>query len=138
MKPSAPPRHKTILFLTCALLLLLALAWTYTRIFTQYRHLFPPCLFHALTQLYCPGCGATRAVLALLQLDFIRAVRMNALFVLLALPILCTLALEGSCGKLFFSARAHKTLVYGFLVAALAFTLLRNIPAYPFTLLAPY
>lgn len=138
MKLFSPSRQKTLLLLAGGLFLLLGLAWLYTHIFTQYRHLFPPCLFHALTELYCPGCGATRAVLALLQLDFIRAVRMNALFVLLALPILCILALEGLRGTLFFSIRAHKLLGYGFLVAALAFTLLRNIPAYPFTLLAPY
>lgn len=29
--------------------------------------LFPPCLWHAWTGLPCPGCGATRAVLALLR-----------------------------------------------------------------------
>lgn len=28
---------------------------------------FPPCLFHLLTGFYCPGCGGTRAVKALLH-----------------------------------------------------------------------
>ena len=28
-----------------------------------------PCLFHLLTGLYCPGCGGTRAFLALLRGD---------------------------------------------------------------------
>ncbi|MEE1250098.1 MAG: DUF2752 domain-containing protein [Lachnospiraceae bacterium] len=27
----------------------------------------PPCVFHAMTGLYCPGCGGTRAVYALLR-----------------------------------------------------------------------
>ena len=28
---------------------------------------FPPCMIHAVTGLYCPGCGGTRAVLALVR-----------------------------------------------------------------------
>ena len=138
MKRPEPILNKAILLLAGGLLLLLGLAWLYTHIFTEYRHLFPPCLFYELTGLHCPGCGATRAAHALLQLDLVRAVRMNALFVLLALPILFILALEGALGRLFFSARAHKGLGYGFLAVTLVFTVLRNIPHYPFTLLAPY
>lgn len=28
---------------------------------------FPPCLFHLTTGYYCPGCGGTRAITALLR-----------------------------------------------------------------------
>ena len=28
---------------------------------------FPPCMFHRLTGYYCPGCGGTRAVIALFR-----------------------------------------------------------------------
>ncbi len=32
-----------------------------------------PCLFHTLTGYYCPGCGGSRAVMALLHGDFLRS-----------------------------------------------------------------
>jgi hypothetical protein len=33
----------------------------------------PPCIFHALTGYYCPGCGGTRAVNALLRGQLLKA-----------------------------------------------------------------
>ena len=39
-----------------------------------------PCVFNQLTGLYCPGCGNTRAVLALLRFDFSGMFRHNLLF----------------------------------------------------------
>ena len=38
-----------------------------------------PCIFHKLTGLYCPGCGATRMVKSILRLDFYQAFRYNQL-----------------------------------------------------------
>ena len=32
-----------------------------------FKMIMPPCIFHSVTGLYCPGCGGTRAVLALMQ-----------------------------------------------------------------------
>ena len=47
---------------------------------------YPPCAFHALTGLQCPGCGGTRALHQLLHGNFGNAVRLNPmLFVLLGL-----------------------------------------------------
>ncbi len=40
--------------------------------FMQSR-LIPPCLFHQITGCYCPGCGGTRAVRALLRGQFLRS-----------------------------------------------------------------
>ena len=37
----------------------------------------PPCLFHTLTGFSCPGCGCTRAVIALLRGDFLQSLCYN-------------------------------------------------------------
>jgi len=47
----------------------------------------PPCVFHEVTGLYCPGCGAARALHHLMNLEFGAAVRCNFLFVA-AVPFL--------------------------------------------------
>ncbi len=50
----------------------------------------PPCPFHTLTGWYCPGCGNTRSVRALLNGDLLLSLRYNAapLLVLLGLLLL--------------------------------------------------
>jgi hypothetical protein len=48
----------------------------------------PPCPFHALTGLDCPGCGTGRALAALASGDIPTAVAYNALVVLVAGPLL--------------------------------------------------
>ncbi|MCC8135439.1 MAG: DUF2752 domain-containing protein [Ruminococcus sp.] len=48
---------------------------------------FPTCTFHAVTGGYCPGCGNTRSVIALLHGDIIGSLRNNIapLFLLILL-----------------------------------------------------
>ena len=53
--------------------------------------LYPSCLFHRYLHVYCPGCGATRALAALLHGRFAEAIHYNSLFVVL-LPLLLALA----------------------------------------------
>src|SRR5882724_9079557 len=48
---------------------------------------YPRCPFYALTNHYCPGCGATRAIAELLHLHFAAALHFNAAVTLL-LPVL--------------------------------------------------
>lgn len=49
--------------------------------------IFPRCPFRLLTGYLCPGCGSQRAIHHLLNLDLLRAWRMNPLLVI-ALPYL--------------------------------------------------
>lgn len=95
--------------------------------------LLPACPFHALTGLYCPGCGTTRALHALLHGDPLQAWRMNALamLALLLLPALLWRWLRpGVRAGWLTDARL-------WLVLVLAFTALRNIPLPAFAWLAP-
>lgn len=48
---------------------------------------YPRCPFFALTHLYCPGCGATRAIAALLHGNVAAALHFNVAVTLL-LPVL--------------------------------------------------
>ncbi len=43
---------------------------------------YPPCVFHALTGLQCPGCGTTRALHHLLHGRFAEAFHYNAMLLL--------------------------------------------------------
>jgi len=90
----------------------------------------PFCLANALTGLHCPGCGTTRALHLLAHGDLLGALHMNALTVSL-IPLLAYATLRRiDLGR---RPRAIAT-VLGF---AVVFAVARNIPSYPFELLAP-
>lgn len=55
---------------------------------------YPPCPFHAVTGLLCPGCGATRAVAALVHGNLAEAMHWNGLFVVLLPMLLVYLAIS--------------------------------------------
>ncbi|KAF1712619.1 hypothetical protein CSC70_03720 [Pseudoxanthomonas kalamensis DSM 18571] len=100
--------------------------------------LLPECPFHALTGLYCPGCGSTRCLHALTQLDVLQALTMNPLLTL-ALPFIALMALNAAGVRLrpldpLIRVLAKPQL---WLVLLLGFAVLRNLPWMPFTLLAP-
>ena len=45
-----------------------------------------PCLFHKFTNLYCPGCGITRCLFSILELDIYKAFYYNPLVAILIIP----------------------------------------------------
>lgn len=102
--------------------------------------LYVPCPFHKLTGFYCPGCGSLRAIHHLLHGDVVIAFRLNPLMVLL-LPFLGYSFFAYVMGNI--RGRPVPPLVvpaiaiWVFLGVVLLFWGMRNIPTYPFSLLAP-
>ena len=99
------------------------------------------CVFYKLTGLYCPGCGSGRASVALLHLDFAAAFGYNLLYVLL-LPFIVYYLLKQYIILVFRKDVLPMFSIDGLaakivLVVILMFWILRNIPVFPFTLLAP-
>src|SRR5215472_13657034 len=81
----SPPLNRSLNRRLAVVFALMALAGCVVLYFfnpTSY-HFYPVCQFHQLTGLHCPGCGATRALYALLHGDLVTALHDNALFVAL-------------------------------------------------------
>lgn len=86
-----------------------------------------PCLFHKITNLYCPGCGVTRLLFSLLKLDFYQAFRYNPLiFVLLICYVIYKLI------NLKYHFKLPKYTVYIVLLVVILFGVLRNIDTFSF------
>ena len=103
----------------------------------------PQCTVSQLTGFDCAGCGMTRATHELLHLRVGRAFRYNPL-VVAALPFLAVwVGLEVAAwlwreryrGP---RVRVSRNVGVGIVVVVLLYSVLRNIPVWPFELLAPY
>ena len=103
---------------------------------------YPGCVFHKVTGLHCPGCGMTRAAYAALHGDFGHAFRMNPVGMVLLPLAVVGLGIEVVGWvrnrplpfRLHFGARGSWSIAF----IVIVFGVLRNIPVWPFTLLAPY
>ena len=100
--------------------------------------LLPPCPFSTLTGLYCPGCGATRALHALLHLDLAGAFAMNPLLVL-CLPLLALFGLRfaGWLPETAVPLLRRLSDARPWAVVIIAYAIARNLPWEPFAWLAP-
>ena len=90
-----------------------------------------PCPVHCYLHLLCPGCGGTRACIALLHGNLGQAWHLNALLLLLAPLFILYLAaavyrLWRGCSQPF--PTIPPAAVYALLSAAAVFTLGRNLP----------
>ncbi|MGY0504877.1 DUF2752 domain-containing protein [Luteimonas sp. e5] len=99
---------------------------------------FFPCSFHALTGLWCPGCGGTRALHALAHGDVARALAYNPLVpVLLVLMLGGLLWLAGWRPGWMHRIATQLGRPWPWLVLIPGFWLARNLPWPPFAWLAP-
>lgn len=93
-------------------------------------HWYPPCLFHEATGLYCFGCGNTRALYLLTHGDVVGSLRKNVLL----LPG-CIFLLVSIWKPRWVNSPA---VMWSAAVVIIGFTVLRNLPWMPFSLLAPH
>jgi hypothetical protein len=98
------------------------------------------CPFNALTDLYCPGCGTLRGVHELLHGRIGSAMGLNPLMVLL-LPFIAYSFIKYVAAGM--RERPERNIfipsvfIWALLGIIVLFWILRNLPYYPFTLLAP-
>lgn len=91
--------------------------------------MFPRCTVKTLTGLDCPGCGAQRAIHAMLHGHILEALRHNALFVA-ELPLLVLLLLTSLLPDRFHRLRrilVSRTFILILLFTIVAFTVVRNL-----------
>ena len=103
---------------------------------------FPSCVFREVTGLHCAGCGGTRAAHALTRFDVATAFRKNSLLVILLPFLLIGIAMEMAAWIWKDRYRGPRVRIPGSFVWVLpvvivAFWVLRNIPGWPFDVLAP-
>ncbi len=109
------------------------------------RHaVYPQCFLYQTTGIYCAGCGATRALYALLHGRVLTALHDNVLFVT-ALPfILAAVALytwkswrSGAWAEIYLPGRLLARAGFWLFLLSLVFMLVRNLPGPAFDWLRP-
>lgn len=91
-----------------------------------------PCVFHELTGLYCPGCGITRLLFSLLELNFFQAFRSNPLVFILLILIILYLILKLILKRFNINLTIPNYIYYFLLIIVILFGILRNIPGFVF------
>lgn len=101
---------------------------------------FPKCPLYVTTGIYCPGCGSQRATHQLLQFNLFGVLQQNVLYFLGILVLgyhgIIT-GLNAYFKKNIYNYIYHPKTPIIILVIIIIYWVLRNIPYYPFTILAP-
>lgn len=100
---------------------------------------YPDCLFYKLSGLYCPGCGITRSTYSILHLQILHAFDLNPLAVLI-MPVIgfdLTLWWAKQFREINYRSLLGRIPVKYVLSLFLLYWIFRNLPYYPFSLMAP-
>lgn len=103
-------------------------------------HFLPVCPLYSITGFACPGCGLTRGFHALFHGDVSAAMHFNVL-----IPVWAVIFVVSFLSLTLFAVRGRglpinklsPNWLVVFMVVLLFFGIVRNIPAYPFSLLFP-
>ena len=99
--------------------------------------LYPPCVFHWLAGLFCPGCGSTRAIHQLLHGNLAGAFDLNPLLVAL-IPVIAVVYLLDRLGNApGRSVLSNPIFAWSMVAVVVSFAVLRNLPFPLFERLAP-
>ena len=102
---------------------------------------FPGCAFHSATGLWCPGCGLTRGVHALLNGNVGAAFASNVFTPIAMIAIVWLLVswtrLAWGHGALRLPQRTERWLMFAGPAVVVTYGLLRNLPIAPLRSLAP-
>lgn len=129
------------MWVALGILMLACVAWLLRQSGPNGLAWFPGCTFHQLTGLNCPGCGMTRAAHATLHGRIDEAFRFNPLGMVL-LPLACVGVGIESLGwvrgkPLPFRLNVGAVGAWAIVWLVIGFWILRNLPWWPFTMLAP-
>lgn len=123
------------------LLLFIVVAFLYYNINPSDVSYLPKCPLFITTGIYCPGCGSQRATHHLLNFNLFGVLQQNVLY-LVGLVVLgyhfLILSLNFTLSKSYYNYLYHPKTPVLLLIIIIIFWILRNIPYYPFNLLAPH
>lgn len=93
-----------------------------------------PCMIFKTTGLYCPSCGVTRMIMALVKLDIVTAFQMNP-FILCLLPYGAFIYIRKYVyllwkGVPYNYEKYHKYIGICLIVGAIIFGIIRNLPSF--------
>ena len=122
-KYSVPERILVVLLPIISAILLYFVA-----VFVAKNITLPQCLTYKYFEIYCPGCGMTRSVIALLHGDILLSLRNNALIIfgiLLLFALYLELVFKVFGKRLRFPIHSNKFII-GILIMMGVYSVLRN------------